>query len=542
MKRITFFATECLAVALLFLSCQTGNRTFPTGCLDNIILKDSSDLELRIEDNLNRLQSERYQPDRAIADDPRWPGDYVGRTILGLVLDSRALHTQARYLPEILHRLPDIMEKGYVGADFSPAINEQQLSGHGWLLRGLCEYYKWKDDKSVLPLVRSIADSLFLRGAGRYARYPISAAERSTAGGEASGSINSTNEEWMLSTDVGCIFIGAAGLVDAYEVLKDPALPPVIEELFGRFVQVDLVGIKMQTHATLSALRGMLKYYSLTGERKWLDAAVERWQTYEDHGMTCTYANYNWFDREDSWTEPCAVVDSYMVAFDLWRFTGVAHYRDMAELIYFNALGHGQRQNGGFGCDNCPSRENPFLRVVKPEATWCCTMRGGEGLPRVAESAWMKKGKSLYAAMLFSSTLETDGLEVKEETAYPEKPGVVFTIVRNARKMNSLLFPDLPWAEDWRITVNGKEIEPEREGGFFKVQYAFKAGDKVEVSFSIKRYDDEWHGCKRFFRGPQLLCSEGAERLDATDVNVLSLTPAGRRTVLSEGKPRQILF
>lgn len=36
--------------------------------------------------------------------------------------------------------------------------------------------------------------------------------------------------------------------------------------------------------------------------------------------------------------------------------------------------------------------------------------------------------------------------------------------------------------------------------------------------------------------------STGAERLDAADVNVLSLTPAGRRTVLSEGKPRQILF
>ena len=532
------------AAAVLFAACstKTGNvlQTFP---MENITVSEGSALAGRLTRNKQRLEDPLYQPDMAIADSKDWPGDYVGRTILGTTLSSRALHAEPAYLAEILRRLPESFnEKGYLGEDFFPAINEQQLSGHGWLLRGLCEYYKWKGEKDILPLIRSITENLFLPGAGKYGQYPIDPGMHSNEGGEASGSINSSTQGWILSTDVGCLFIGMAGLVDAYEVLGDKALRPVIEEMLGRFLQIDLTGIQMQTHATLSALRGMMKYYSLTGEDKWLQEAVRRWDIYEKEGMTCTYANYNWFARmTDTWTEPCAVVDSYIVAFELWKATMDPHYRDMAELIYYNALSHGQRDNGGFGCDNCPSPEDPFLRVVIPEATWCCTMRGGEGLPRVAESTWAKKGSSLYAPFFFASTLDAPGLNVMENTGYPGKSSVRFTFNDNAAGVDCLLVPRLPWADNWKVTLNGEDVEMSDENGFIAIRKAFITGDVVKITFRLVRTSDNWKGSKRYYLGPQMQCTVAGSK----KTGLKAFKPVGHYmdpAVLSEGYSRRVLF
>ena len=545
MKTRTLVLT--VLAALMPVACtektEKGLHVFP---LESVTLASGSPLQERILRNQSRLESELYQPDRAIADDVNWPGDYVGRTILGVTMDARALHAEPRYLGEILRRLPDSRNaKGYLGGDFGKVINEQQLSGHGWLLRGLCEYYKWKGDESVLPVIRTIVDSLFLPGTGRYAAYPIAPEQRSTTGGAASGSIGAATPDWMLSTDVGCLFIGMAGLIDAYEVLGDERIVPTIEEMLGRFLEVDLTGIQMQTHATLSALRGMLKYHALTGEDKWLEAAKERWATYEKDGMTCNYANYNWFGRFDAWTEPCAVVDSYIVAFNLWLETRDAHYRDMAELIYYNALCHGQRENGGFGCDSTPLPDSPFLKVVIPEATWCCTMRGGEGLPRVAASAWARDGRKLYVPFFCASTLSTPDLTVEEVTGYPVQPFATFTFTSNRAGIDKLLLPDLPWADGWHVEVNGESVETGTEDGFLAVSRRFKPGDKVEVQFRTGLRTDRWKDKTRFFNGPLMLGLDTEEAVDASAVDTEALRPVCHPMspeVLRPGYARQVLF
>ena len=139
MKTRTLVLT--VLAALMPVACtektEKGLHVFP---LESVTLASGSPLQERILRNQSRLESELYQPDRAIADDVNWPGDYVGRTILGVTMDARALHAEPRYLGEILRRLPGSRNaKGYLGGDFGKVINEQQLSGHGWLLRGLCE-------------------------------------------------------------------------------------------------------------------------------------------------------------------------------------------------------------------------------------------------------------------------------------------------------------------------------------------------------------------------------------------------------------------
>ena len=535
-----FLLTVLLAVLVACSKAPASVQTYP--------MKDVTvcgELASRLDRNLSRLSEDIYQPPQVFKKDD-WPGDFVGRTILGLTMDGEALHRKPAYLDQIIAELPShLNKKGYFGEDFSPMINEQQLSGHGWLLRGLCEYYKWTGDKSVLPIVKSIAENLFVAAKGRYSSYPIDSLQRSTAGGKESGSISSESSGWMLSTDVGCVFIGMAGLIDAYEVLDEPSVKKTIEEMAGRFLEVDLAGIHAQTHATLSALRGILKFYSLTGDASLLGDAAERWDLYVKDGMTCNYENLNWFGRPDSWTEPCAIVDSYMVAFELWKDTFDPQYRNIAELIYFNALGHTQRFNGGFGCDNCPSPENPFLGVHAPEAYWCCTMRGGEGLARVAESSWAHGKRSLFVPFFRENSLNDGKLSVTENTGYPHDSSAVFRFSRNDSGISSLFFPDLPWTDSVKVTVNGVQVEAPASDGFRAVNRLFVPGDEIRITFSMPLRKDSFEGKTRFFRGPLMLGLETGKAVPADSVDVKSLVPLCHLmdpAVWDGNYRRQILF
>ena len=155
-------------------------------------------------------------------------------------------------------------------------------------------------------------------------------------------------------------------------------------------LKIDLTGARMQTHASLSATRGILRLAEADNDSALLKEAVRVFGAYVSGGMTENYANFNWFSRPDTWTEPCAIVDSMMCALSLFRLTGDPAYARLANRIWYNGLGFAQRPNGGFGTDRCVG---PAGDVLAPsgggisEAYWCCTMRGAEGLRARADGS-----------------------------------------------------------------------------------------------------------------------------------------------------------
>lgn len=484
-------------------------------------IKMGGELYQRVSKNFDRLHEEKYQPQHVFLTEEEsgnWPGDTEGRTILALVLDAQALHKEPVYLKQIIDMIPThLNEKGYMGPIYEGVMNEQQISGNGWMLRGLCEYYSWKKDESVLSVIRTIVKNLFIKGKGFYARYPIDPDSRIKNVGAESGAIQNTINGWMLSSDIGCIFIGMEGAIHAYQYCRIPELREVIEEMIAKFLEVDLVKIKAQTHASLTACRGLLRYDDITGKSKYLREVEKRWQIYKRHGMTNNYENYNWFDRFDTWTEPCAIVDSYMLAVQLWQRTGKSEYRNDAELIYYNGICHTQRFNGGFGCDTCPNEENPCLSIHAPEAHWCCTMRGGEGLSCAVKYAYQLKGDTLYIPFFHQSELlwrkNTHELfSLQQKTNYPFGNSVCFEVKGNTAKIKSVKFPELPWALDYKISLNGVRHELNAENGFFTLSGDFQIDDIIELEFEQKlytvpmvhmQYADSFQNC--FYYGPLIL-------------------------------------
>lgn len=503
-----------------------------------VSLGSHSDLLWRVEKNLQRLEEEKYWPQNVFLTEEQsgdWPGDTEGRTILALTLDAQASGRSPRYLDEIIRRVqPHLNEKGYMGALHPGIAHEQQLSGNGWMLRGLCEYYMWKKDEGVRKVISSIVRNLFLPLTDKFAVYPIAPEDRVQGQGAESGNIVASRDGWALSTDVGCVFIGMEGLIHAYAILGDPDLKAPIETLIGRFLQVDLTGIKAQTHATLTACRGLLRYAELTGNRHLVQEAEARFRLYVENGMTENCENYNWFDRFDTWTEPCAIMDSYMLAVQLWQQTQKPEYLEWAELIYYNAICHTQRHNGGFGCDNCPGKAAGTMRlaVSAPEAHWCCTMRGGEGLSSAVHYTCFAAGKEVwmpfyhwgkYAAPVAKGVL---GLEVEGNYPYghPFANRVEVKVNSNSAGKVTLRLAAPSWMQDVRLSLNGMEVQARVEHGFVSLRRTFVQGDRLTLDFNLPvrvqaplnaaNTDARW---RRVFSGPLMLGYDGKENVSLPD-------------------------
>lgn len=340
-----------------------------------------TELDERIRLNRQRLtDAGYYQISEVFCGTDDWHGDKEGRALLAFVSHYKISGNKIPCLEQMMQEIDGhLNEQGYFGPVYTPVFHEQQLSGHSWMLRGLCEYYEQFGDAHSLTLLRRIAENLYLPLAGHVASYP---SHRLITGvGAVDGHSTETIDGWILSSDVACAFMSIDGLSHVYCVTGDERIKALLDEMLTVFRSIDKRAIQAQTHCVLTAARGMMRLYGKTGESDYLQHAQSIFQLYEQHGMTATYQNINWWGRPDSWTEPCAIVDSLMLATQLYHATGDKHYRTLAARIYHNGLSTAQRSNGGAGTDTVVLEQGETcLYSQLYEAAFCCTMRLAEGL------------------------------------------------------------------------------------------------------------------------------------------------------------------
>lgn len=402
---------------------------------------NEKELNTRISLNYQRLaDSSYYQIGEVFAPgEYDWPADKEGRALLSFVSHYKISGKKIPCMDSMIEKLPSMLnEKGYLGPVHGAVIAEQQLSGHSWLLRGLCEYYEQFSGGSILSLIENITENLFLPTKGRYADYPTDRSKKDE--GDVSGNEIGYFDNWLLSSDVGCAFMSIDGLSHVYKITKRQEVKELLDEMINAYLAVDKVKLRVQTHCTLTAARGMMRMYSLTKDEKYLNGAKEIYDLYVfGGGMTYTYQNLNWWGRPDTWTEPCAIVDSLMLATKLYKATGDGAYRKTAARIYHNGFATLQRDNGGAGPDTVVTDDSPwdYLGIHGYEAYFCCTMRLSEGLWYINENKAL-----LYA--------ETAGEVQKCENGIYCDGDIIYAL------------PDeslLPYVED-TVQIDGMELSP----------------------------------------------------------------------------------
>ena len=355
----------------------------------------------RVQLNFQRMSSDTYKMEKVFREkEYDWEGDWEGRALLAFVCQYRLT---GKVIPTMTYEIENLPlrtnKSGYFGKETDgQTVSEQLLSGNGWFLRALCEYYAEFGGEDILQRIQSIVENLYLRCENLYDNYPIE--NRKDTGG-VSGNLTQTIDGWILSSDVGCAFIALEGLTAAYKILRSPKLKAFIDKRIAQFMQIDKRVYKLQTHATNTVSRAILRMYFITQEEKYLKDCQSLFALYVQTGMTLTFENFNWFSRTDTWTEPCAVIDSFIVAMYLYKATGIAEYLTWARRIYFNGFRLEQRCNGGAGTNDCVRDGHFIWKAQMFEAEFCCSMRTAEGLWQV----------SLFAEELFE---END--ENKQET------------------------------------------------------------------------------------------------------------------------------
>lgn len=337
------------------------------------------DIERHIETSFSRLSGGPYAADRIWQKSSYdWPADWEGRALLAFSCLFRVTGKMIPCADEIVSGLGEHLNAGgYMGGIYQK-VDEQQLSGHSWLLRGLLEYWQITGSAEAKKYADGIVEGLFLPAEKHYHLYPADRIPEKQ--GNVSGSRSGEAPGWRLSTDRGCAFMCIDGLSEYYRLTGDRRVRNMLCTIIGKYLEIDFGGQKLQTHAVLSAARGILTLYSATGDEKLLADAETVFAQYIKNGMTLTYENFNWFGRPDSWTEPCAVVDSFILALRLHGISGRDEYLRLARRIWFNGLSFCHRANGGAGPNTCVTEENRVLKVSMYEAPFCCTMRYCEGL------------------------------------------------------------------------------------------------------------------------------------------------------------------
>lgn len=337
------------------------------------------ELDERAQKNFDRLCEPYYQIDQVFSPAAYdWPADKEGRALLAFACHLQQSGRTVPCLPLLLAGLDaHTNADGFFGPTAGPLLREQQLSGHSWLLRGLCQLYQLDGDSSHLQRARAVFEGLYLPTAGRYGSYPI---RRPDDGGGVDGHSGILLDGWDLSTDIGCAFMSIDGLSHYYAVSHDARALTLLEEMVTVYAGMDKVALQAQTHCTLSAARGMLRLYEHTGTKAFLKSALDIWQVYLRYGMTASYQNYNWWGKGNTWTEPCAIVDSLLLTLQLYELTADDRQLTLARRIWHNGLASAQRPNGGAGTDSTVGPGEDTLYMQSYEAPFCCTMRLAEGL------------------------------------------------------------------------------------------------------------------------------------------------------------------
>jgi hypothetical protein len=144
----------------------------------------------------------------------------------------------------------------------------------------------------------------------------------------------------------------------------------------------------------------------------------------------------------------------------------------------------------------------------------CCTANFNQGWPKFAASLFMLSGDSdstkndglvaaVYAPCEVHTLLHGTPVHVVEETDYPFRDTIRFTI----NPMSPVSFPlqlRIPaWASSATITVNGHAEPPPQPGSFARIERSWKSGDRVEVKLPMPPRISRWfHGSVAVERGP----------------------------------------
>jgi uncharacterized protein len=134
----------------------------------------------------------------------------------------------------------------------------------------------------------------------------------------------------------------------------------------------------------------------------------------------------------------------------------------------------------------------------------CCTANFNQGWPKFAASLFLLSGDqdsdqhdglvaAVYAPCEVRTTVRGTAIHIVEETSYPFRGDVQFTIHADSPVAFPLRFRIPAWAAGATIMVNGKPESSPQPGSFARIERTWKTDDRVEMSFPMQPRVSRWY-------------------------------------------------
>jgi len=427
-----------------------------------------------------------------------WIGEHVGKFLFSASKTYAYSHDpRLRSLMDAMARtymacqLPD----GYLGTYLEKdRWTEWDVWAHKYAIIGLLNYYSVTGYQPALETAERAAD-LICRTFGDESgkRDLMPAGEHD---GLAPGSILEPMVDLYRYTANPKYLAFCRYILRAYE---QPDGPRIISQL-EKYGDVTKVG-DAKAYEMLSCFLGILKYYKLTGEEKYLRILEAAWTDIVAHRLyiTGTASDHEIFvqtgvlkaSNADDMGEGCVTVTWIQFNLSLLQITGETRYAEELERSVYNHLLAAENPQNG-----CVSYYTA-LQGAKPyrcdQGYSCCLSSVPRGISLIPEMIGGRINGCfsvlLYENGVASTTVRgADGedvsLVVRSSTRFPVEGVVDFEVTPAKTAEFTINFRVPEWAENFRVAVEDNSYAG-RRGELLAIRREWKAGDRAKVTLDM---------------------------------------------------------
>ena len=256
-----------------------------------------------------------------------------------------------------------------------------------------------------------------------------------------------------------------------------------------------------KAYEMLSCLLGIVKYYKLTGEQRYLQAAQTAWQDIATRRLyvTGTASDHEVFmpagdlkaTNADNMGEGCVTVTWLQFNLALLQLTGETKYTQEIERSIYNHLLAAENPQTG-----CVSYYTALLGA-KPyrcdQGFSCCLSSIPRGIALIPETIGGNIDKKftvlLYENGIAKTTIQTTdagtiALQVKSNTKFPAAGMVDFLITPAKPASFPIGFRVPEWSANFTATV-GNKVYTGKPGTFLSIQRKWIPGERVRITFDM---------------------------------------------------------
>lgn len=262
--------------------------------------------------------------------------------------------------------------------------------------------------------------------------------------------------------------------------------------------------------------------------------------------------------NKDAYNETCAAVGNVMFNYRMFMAEKDARYIDVAEVaLYNNVLAGVNLEGNRFFYVNpleTDSRQ-AFNQGVKGRSPWfgtaCCPSNIARLIPQIPGMMYAYTDDEIYCTFYAGTStvvpLKKGKVSVTQQTEYPFDETIRFEINPEGKSQKFAMHLRIPtWAgtqfvpgklysyvnarpADWKLLVNGEEVEATPEKGFVTIDRTWKQGDRVELRLPMDVHFNKAlpqveadRGRLCVTRGPLVYCAEAVDNTAMPASYVLS--------------------